>query len=126
VKDDPRERHLSNAMIRAIVERGGVVGINLYDRFLLPSDHFNKRRATLDDVIAHLKHVCDLAGNALHVAIGTDMDGGLGREQIPVEIKTSKNLDLFSHKLLSSGFDEPSVQLILSGNWIRTMARKSP
>jgi len=74
-------------MIRTIAERGGVVGMNFYDRFLLPFAEFGKRRAKLEDVVAHIKHICDLTGSADHVAIGTDLDGGLGREQIPKKSK---------------------------------------
>jgi membrane dipeptidase len=120
---DPSERHLTDAMIRAIIERGGVVGINFFDRFLLPADQYGKRRATLDDVVAHVKHVCDLAGNAQHVGLGTDMDGGLGREQIPREIETASDLNKLGPKLREAGFAEADVALIMSRNWLRVVER---
>lgn len=123
VGHDPLERHLSDAMIRAIVERGGIVGINFYDRFLLPHDVHGKRRATLADLVAHIKHVCDLAGDDAHVGLGTDMDGGLGREQIPVEIETSADLPRVADALRTGGFPDDAIGRILFGNWSTFFAR---
>ena len=65
------------------------------------------------------KHICDLAGNANHVGLGTDMDGGLGREQIPVEITTSAELPRVGDALRQGGFDENAVAGVLGLNWIR-------
>lgn len=115
----PTDRQLSDEMIRAIAERGGVIGINFYDRFLLPPDKHGKRRATLADVVRHLRHMCDLIGDARHVGLGTDMDGGLGREQIPVEIETSADLHRVEEALSTAGFDTNSVADILGLNWLR-------
>jgi len=116
----PTDRQLSDEMIRAIIARGGVIGINFFDRFLLPPNE--KRRATLDDVIAHIQHICDLAGNCNHVAIGTDMDGGLGRDQIPQEIVTSADLPKLADALQHWGFDSNAVANIMSDNWRRFFA----
>ena len=74
----PTDRQLSDEMIGALISRGAVIGINFFDRFLLPPAEIG-RRADLGDVVRHIRHICDLAGNAQHVGLGTDMDGGLGR-----------------------------------------------
>jgi membrane dipeptidase len=113
----PTDRQLSDEMIKAIVARDGVIGINFFDKFLLPPSDFGKRRATLADVVAHMKHICDLAGDAKHVAIGTDMDGGLGRNEIPIEIETSADLPKVGAALSSAGFTDEDVAGILGGNW---------
>jgi membrane dipeptidase len=117
VGSDPRERHLSDDMIRRIIQTGGMIGINFYDRFLLPADQFGQRRATLDDVVRHIRHVCDIAGDARHVGLGTDMDGGLGRQNIPIEIETSADLPKLHHALLAAGFDEKAANGIMGENW---------
>ena len=78
-------------------------GINFFDKFLLPAGEYGKRRATLDDVTRHIRHICDLAGNADHVALGTDMDGGLGRNEIPREIQTSADLPRVADALAACG-----------------------
>ncbi len=118
---DEGERHLSDEMIRAIVARGGVIGINAYDRFLLPAGEYKTRRATIADMIAHVRHVCDLAGDADHVGIGTDMDGGLGREQVPVEFETIADLPKLHDALLAAGFGAQDVEKILFANWRRLL-----
>jgi membrane dipeptidase len=120
------DRHLTDAMIRAIAERGGVIGINFFDKFLLPLDQHGKRRATLADVTAHIQRICDLTGSARNVAIGTDMDGGLGREQIPVEIQTSADLPRVGEALSAKGFSDVDIAGILGGNWLEYFAKMLP
>jgi len=115
----PTDRQLSDDMVRAIAARGGVIGINFFDKFLIPPDDYGKRRATLVDVMRHLRHMCDLIGDARHVGIGTDMDGGLGREQIPVEIRTSADLPRVADAMCSFGFADEDVRNILGQNWLR-------
>jgi membrane dipeptidase len=122
----PTDRQLSDDMIRAVAARGGVVGINFYDKFLLPPSEYGRRRATLADVARHVRHVCDLAGNANCVGIGTDMDGGLGREQIPVEIKTSADLPRVAEALSAAGFSDADVESVMGRNWIRFFRRSLP
>jgi membrane dipeptidase len=122
----PTDRQLSDPMIRAIAARGGVIGINFYDRFLVPSPEHGKRRATLLDIVRHVRHMCDLLGDADHVGIGTDMDGGLGREQIPVEIETSADLPRVADALSAAGFPDPAVQGIMGTNWLRFFSTALP
>ncbi len=122
----PTDRQLSDDMIRAITSRGGVIGINFFDRFLLPPAEHGSRRATLNDVIRHMKHICDLAGDSKHVAIGTDMDGGLGRNEIPEEIHTSADLPKLQSALSSAGFADSEILGIMSGNWLEFFGRSLP
>ena len=122
----PTDRQLSDEMIRAIVGRGGIIGINFFDKFLLPPDQYGHRRATLADVVAHVRHVCDLAGDATHVGLGTDMDGGLGRDEIPIEVTTSGDLPRVAEALAAGGFDDAAVAGIMGGNWVTYFARHLP
>ena len=122
----PTDRQLSAQMIKAIAQRGGVIGINFYDKFLLrPAEH-KTRRATLADVVAHVKHMCDLVGSARHVGIGTDMDGGFGREHIPEEISTSADLGRVAEALSAGGFSDADVEGVMGRNWVRFFAEKLP
>ena len=122
----PTDRQLSDEMIGAIFGRNGVIGINYFDKFLLPPNEYGKRRAMLADVVVHMKHMCDLAGDAKHVAIGTDMDGGLGRNEIPVEVETSADLYKLADALSSEGFSDADVAGIMGGNWIEFFGRSLP
>lgn len=122
----PTDRQLSDDVIREVIKRGGVIGMNFYDRFLLPPDVYGKRRANLDDLLVHIRHICDLAGNAHHVAIGTDMDGGLGRNEIPMEIETSADLPRVAARLNDAGFAHDEIVGIMGENWRRFFARTLP
>ena len=119
----PTDRQLSDEMIRAIVARGGVIGINFFDRFLIPPAEYKSRRASLDDVVHHIQHICEIAGNAAHVAIGTDMDGGLGKEQIPQEITASSDLPLLKDALRAAGFTSHAIDGIMWRNWLEFFAK---
>jgi membrane dipeptidase len=118
----PGERQLSDEIIRAIVSRRGVIGINFFDAFLLRPDQ-PKRRATLDDVINHIQHICELAGSATHIGLGTDMDGGFGRDQIPVEIATSADLPRVADALAAHNFSDTDIRGIMGQNWIDYFAK---
>jgi membrane dipeptidase len=122
----PTDRQLSDAMIRAVANRGGVIGMNFYHKFLVPPEQFGKRRATLEDVVVHVRHICDLLGNATQVGLGTDMDGGLGREQIPVEIETSADLHRVADALNKAGYSDADVRGIMGENWMGFLAKNLP
>jgi membrane dipeptidase len=122
----PTDRQLSDAMAEAVFQRGGVIGINFFDKFLLPPEQYGHRRANLTDVAAHIHHFCDLAGDTRHVGIGTDMDGGLGRDQIPSEITTSADLPRIADALATAGFDDVSIQGIMGANWLRYFRERLP
>jgi membrane dipeptidase len=116
---NPTDRQLSDEMIGAIVERGGVIGMNFYDKFLVPPEEFRKRKANLGDLLRHINHICEVAGSARHVAIGTDLDGGFGRNEIPEEIPTAGELPLVAEFLSKHGFSAQDVDGIMGGNWLR-------
>ncbi|MEA2711132.1 MAG: rane dipeptidase [Phycisphaerales bacterium] len=115
----PGDRQLSDEMIRAIVKRDGVVGVNFYDEFLLPPEQYKKRRCKMSDVIAHLKHMADVIGDGQHIALGTDMDGGVGRDDIPFELSTAADLPRVGDHLSAAGFGDEDVRGIMGGNWLR-------
>ena len=122
----PTDRQLSDDMIKAVAKRGGVIGINFFDKFLLRPKEHKTRPARLADVVEHLKHMCDLIGDAKHVGIGTDMDGGFGGENIPEEIATSADMPRIADALKSSGFADPDIEGILGGNWVRFFTEHLP
>jgi membrane dipeptidase len=122
----PTDRQLSDVMIQAIAARDGVIGINFFDRFLLPPAEYGKRRATLADVVRHVQHICQLVGDTRHVGIGTDLDGGIGREQIPEEIETAADLPRVAEALSAGGFGDEDVRAVMSANWMECFRRYLP
>ncbi|HEY1686086.1 MAG TPA: membrane dipeptidase [Tepidisphaeraceae bacterium] len=122
----PTDRQLSDPMIRAIIERRGVIGMNFYDKFLMNPADYGKRRCELRDMIAHIQHICDLAGSAQYAALGSDMDGGLGREQIPREIETIADLHRIADALAAAGFTDVDVHAIMGENWLLFFKQNLP
>jgi len=120
----PTDRQLSDDMIRAIIERGGVIGINFFDQFLIPKGE--KRRAKLADVMSHVKHICEIAGNTDHIGLGTDFDGGLGREEIPEEITTAADLDKVAQEAARHGFTNDEQLKLMAGNWLTFFRKNLP
>ncbi|MFM7262116.1 MAG: dipeptidase [bacterium] len=95
---EPSERHLTDAQIAALAARDGWIGLNLYGRFLASG-----RRATIADCVAHTMHVARIAG-ADRVGLGSDLDGGFGREQLPVEIQSPAEYARLLDALETAGF----------------------
>jgi membrane dipeptidase len=73
----------------------------------------------LESVIDHIDHICQLAGNAKHSAIGTDLDGGFGREQSPYDLDTIADLQKLPDLLRKRGYKEIDIEGIMHGNWLR-------
>jgi membrane dipeptidase len=57
----------------------------------------------LEKVIDHIDHICQIAGNTLHVGIGSDLDGGYGREQCPYDVETIADLQTIPSLLHKRG-----------------------
>lgn len=125
----PTDRQLSDDMIRALVKRDGVIGTAFYNQFLLHEwrqKGADKQAVTFDRVIDHMKHICDLAGDATHCGIGTDFDGGFGMEASPAEIDTAADLQKLGDALAAAGFNDAQVRGIMGENWIRILNRGLP
>jgi membrane dipeptidase len=125
----PTDRQLSDEMISALVAREGVIGTALYNNFLQPNWKQNgaiKSKVTLADVVKHIHHMCDVAGDRLHVGIGSDFDGGFGAESIPDELDTAADLWKVGEALGDDGFSQTEVDNILGGNWVSLLRRSLP
>jgi membrane dipeptidase len=117
----PTDRHLSDDMIKVIVERDGVIGIVLGNPFLVPGFRRDdpKDKVPLSAVVRHIEHICELAGDVQHVGIGSDFDGGFGVEGIPQDINSIADLSSIGSALRAAGWSANDTALVLSGNWAR-------
>jgi membrane dipeptidase len=123
--DSPR--HLSDAMIRAIAERGGVIGIAPINPFLYANWKRSQPFAvSLRRVVEHIDHVCQLTGSANHVGIGSDLDGGFGRDETPEELETVADFPRLAEALAAAGYAQEDVVRIMGGNWLRLLERVLP
>jgi membrane dipeptidase len=124
----PTDRHLSDDMIRAIVDRDGVVGIVLFNAFLdarwVPGD--SRSAVRLETAVRHIEHVCEIARDIQHVGIGTDFDGGFGFEGIPAEMRSCADLRLLGQALQEAGWREDEAAAVLGGNWLRWLEEALP
>ena len=73
----------------------------------------------LGTYVDHIDHVCQLAGNARHAAIGSDLDGGFGVERCPYDLDTIADLQKIPALLRNRGYQEVDIEMIMHGNWIR-------
>lgn len=121
------DRHLSDDMIRAIVARDGVVGQVPFNAFLVRGwsrrHGHAKDAAGIDTVVRNIDHICALAGNARHVAFGSDFDGGFGAEATPQGIETVADLQRVAVALANRGYSDAEVDAITHGNWLRMLGR---
>jgi membrane dipeptidase len=122
----PGQRHLSDDMIKAIVERDGVIGMVFAEQMISPrwnwddpATHYATATRPMKAVIEHIDHICQLTGNADHVAFGTDLDGGFGRELSPTDLNTIADLQTFLYILRQHGYNETDVAKIAHGNLLR-------
>lgn len=77
----------------------------------------------MSEIVDHIDRVCQLAGNANHSAIGTDLDGGFGREQSPRDLDTIADLQKMVPLLQARGYTSADIDKIMHGNWLRFMGQ---
>ncbi len=122
----PGERQFSDDQIKAVIDRGGVLGGAL-DAWMLHPDYVRGRddpqtlAIRLERIIDHYDHICQLAGNADHIGIGSDLDGLFGTEQSPCDLDSIADLSQLSSLLERRGYSTADREKVLSGNWLRVM-----
>lgn len=120
LKDIDSNRFLTDRMIEGLLERDAVIGVVPYNCFLLGGWRIGDDRTlvTLDHVVAQIDTICQIAGDARHVGIGSDFDGGFGVSGVPREIDTIADLQKLPPLLLERGYGEEEVQAIMGKNWL--------
>src|SRR5262245_41938693 len=134
----PGERQFPDDLLKAVIDRGGVIGVSM-DAWMLfrpgikwgahgPFRRSNMEGAavTLEDYADHVEHICGLAGNTRHAAIGGDTDGQGGREAAPLEIDSVADYQKIGDVLRRRGFQEDDVANILYRNWQRFFETRLP
>ncbi len=130
MKGAETNRHLSDDVLRGLIERDSVVGLIPLNTFLkvgwLRRKGGRREEVSLDAYIAHIDHVCQLAGDALHAGIGSDFDGGFGLQSVPPELDSVADLQIIAKKLIARGYSESDAANVLGGNWLRFLQRNFP
>jgi membrane dipeptidase len=121
-------RQYSDEQIRALVERGAVIG-GVLDAWMMVPDWVRgqsdpqQMNCNIEKLIDHVDHICQIAGNASHVGIGSDLDGGYGKEQTPYDLKTIADLQTIPVLLQKRGYLEEDIQKIMHDNWLRFLKK---
>jgi membrane dipeptidase len=125
----PGARQFSDEQLRLLIERGGVIGV-AFDNWMIVPDWKTGRtprsEATLAKIADHIDHICQLAGSHRHVAIGTDLDGGYGSEQSPIEIDTIADVQKLAEVLSQRGYTQAAIDDVFHGNWLRFLCQHLP
>lgn len=130
LKGADTNRHISDRVLRGLIERGGVNGLMPLNTFLkvgwLRKSGSRREEVSLDFLIAHIDHVCQLAGDADHAALGSDFDGGFGVQSIPLGLDSIADLQVIASKLIGRGYPESDAEKILGANWMRFLRKHLP
>lgn len=124
----PNKRQFEDKQIKELIERKAMIGV-AFDAWMLFPDW--QRGITqpkssgllIDNVVDHIDHICQIAGNSDHVMIGSDLDGGFGTEQCPSDLNTISDLQKLDSILENKGYSRKDIKNILSQNGIKFLLK---
>jgi membrane dipeptidase len=124
----PWNRQFADDQIRAVAERGGVLGMAFDAIMMVPGwVHLRSRPADfqlkIERICEHIDHICQLVGNARHVGIGTDLDGGYGTEQTPMDLNSIADLQKLPVLLRDRGYSAADIEGIMWRNFVEFLRR---
>ena len=125
----PGIRQFSDEQIHLLLQRDGILGI-AFDAWMLHPDW--ERGVTDRSVVSiaaaadHVDHICQLAGDHQHVALGSDLDGGFGTEQTPSGLETFGDLRKLTDILAGRGYSSEAIDAIFGRNWLQFFAKHLP
>ena len=121
-------RQYDDEQIKELIARGAVIGGALDAWMLVPdwkrgvSTPLNMQ-CNLETVFKHMDHICQLAGSALHVGVGSDLDGAFGTEQCPYDLDTIADLQKLVSVFRDHGYSENDLKNIFHQNWINFLMK---
>ncbi|MFM9958121.1 MAG: dipeptidase [Phycisphaerales bacterium] len=137
------QRHLRDGTIFEIARRGGVIGLNLFEKFLRPAPAHAAQPAlaatnaggqptparpshppTIDHALDHVEHVCAVAGHKRAVGLGSDMDGGFSAAQMCDGIERPEHLSRLAAGLRARNWSEDEIDGFTHLNWLRFWERQ--
>ena len=107
-------RNLTDEQIRAMVKRGGWIGVNFYPSFLSPDG-----KASVSTICDHIDYMCQL-GAEKNVGFGSDFDG---IETTPVDCKSPADVPKILDELRRRGYSEEALADIAGNNFLNYYRR---
>jgi len=117
-------RQFSDEQIKELISRGAVIG-GVMDTWMMVPNWIRGEstpegmNCNLEVLIDHMDHICQIAGNANHIAIGSDLDGAFGKEQSPYDLETIADLQKIPKLLQKRGYKGEDIEKVMHGNWLR-------
>ena len=121
-------RNHTDEQLKQIIDRDGVIGLPMFNHFLDAAyqEDSPKDMVTYEKVADHIDHICQLAGHAKAVGIGSDADGGFGKEHMPAELNTHRDITLLAQTLSGRGYNDTDIAGVMQGNWLRFFSETLP
>ncbi len=122
----PHQRQFSDEQLKQLIDRGAVIGA-AFDAWMMHPGWVRKETTPqqadlrIERIVEHIDHICQLAGNARHCGIGSDLDGGYGTEQTPLDLQSIADLERLDAILADRGYSPADREGIMHGNWVRLL-----
>ncbi|MCL6265692.1 dipeptidase [Flagellimonas myxillae] len=121
-------RQFSDEQVKELIQRKAVIGMPLDAWMMIPNWVRGKSTpkemgVTLELMVDHMDHICQIAGNTEHVGLGTDLDGAFGKEQSPSDLDTIADLQRVRELLSQRGYTTPDIENIMHANFLRFLER---
>ena len=125
------ERQFDDSQIRILIDHNAVIGMAFDAWMMTPNWERGKTKPSdkgllIESIVDHIDHICQLSGNTDHVMIGSDLDGGFGKEQCPEDLDTIADLQNLGHILNRRGYSVIDIEKILSKNGILFLQKHLP
>ena len=121
-------RQFSDEQIKELIKRDAVIG-GVFDTWMMVPGWVRGistpkgTNCNLEVIIDHMDHICQLAGNASHIGIGSDLDGAFGKEQSPYDLETIADLQKIPALLSKRGYSQTDIANVMHGNWLRFLRK---
>ena len=127
----PHQRQFSDEQLKELINRNAVIGASFEASMLVKGWQKGKSDPSsfpvlLSHVVDHMDHICQLSGNCNHVGLGSDLDGGFGKEQCPYDLESIADLQKIPAILQTRGYSEDDIRKITSKNWINALKASLP
>jgi membrane dipeptidase len=124
-------RQFTDAQIKELAGRGAVIGM-AFDAIMMVHGWAHLRSTPqefnlkIERICDHIDHICQLVGSAKHIGIGSDLDGGYGTEQTPLDLDSIADLGNLQGLLAARGYSQADIDGIFFGNVVEFLRRALP
>jgi|TARA_B110000914_G_scaffold90079_1_gene79151 membrane dipeptidase len=117
----PNHRQFSDSQINELVSRNAIIGMAFDAWMMIPKwergvTNPKTSGLVIETIVDHIDHICQLIGNCDHICLGTDLDGGFGKEQCPYDLNTISDLQKLDLLLKNRGYSNNDVEKIFHKN----------